>query len=112
MITRSWLVLRVTGDSPLALTIVTLAFALPMTVISPLGGALADRISTKKLIMYSQLANALLTLIIGILDFTGLINFWLIMLIGIFNGSLMAISMPSRQVIISDTVPDEKLMKT
>ena len=110
MITRSWLVLRVTGDSPLALTIVTLAFALPMTVISPLGGALADRISTKKLIMYSQLANALLTLIIGILDFTGLINFWLIMLIGIFNGSLMAISMPSRQVIISDTVPDEKLM--
>ena len=60
--------------------------------------------------MYSQLANALLTLIIGILDFTGLINFLLIMLIGIFNGSLMAISMPSRQVIISDTVPDEKLM--
>ena len=110
MITRSWLVLKVTGDSPFALTMVTLTFALPMTVISPLGGVLADRISTKKLIMFSQLGNALLTTIIGILDLTGVIDFSHIMLIGILNGSLMAINMPSRQVIISDTVPNEKLM--
>ena len=32
------------------------------------------------------------------------------MVIGIFNGSLMAINMPSRQAIISDIVPDSKLM--
>ena len=110
MITRSWLVLRVTDDSPLALTLVTLTFALPMTVVSPLAGALADRFSRKKLVVFSQASNALLTIIMGTLDITGVVSFWHIMVIGIFNGSLMAVNMPSRQAIISDIVPDDKLM--
>ena len=110
MITRSWLILRVTGDSPLALTLVTLTFALPMTVIAPFAGALSDRFSRKKLIFISQIGNAVLTLTLGILDFTGAVTFFYIMIIGVFNGSLMAVNMPSRQVIISDIVPDDKLM--
>ena len=110
MITRSWLVLRVTDDSPLALTLVTLTFALPMTIVSPLAGALADRFSRKKLVVFSQAANALLTIVMGSLDILGLVSFWHIMVIGIFNGSLMAVNMPSRQAIISDIVPDDKLM--
>ena len=110
MITRSWLILRVTDDSPLALTLVTLTFALPMTVVSPLAGALADRFSRKKLVVFSQASNALLTIIMGTLDITGVVSFWHIMVIGIFNGSLMAVNMPSRQAINSDIVPDDKLM--
>jgi predicted MFS family arabinose efflux permease len=110
MITRSWLILRVTDDSPLALTLVTLTFALPMTVVAPFAGALADRFSRKNLIIFSQIGSALFTLLLGTLDFIGLVNFWHIMLIGIFNGSLMSINMPSRQAIISDIVPDSKLM--
>ncbi|MEC9366713.1 MAG: MFS transporter, partial [Chloroflexota bacterium] len=110
MITRSWLVLRVTDDSPLALTLVTLTFALPMTVVAPLAGALADRFSRKKLIIFSQIGSGIFTLFLGTLDFIGVVNFWHIMVIGIFNGSLMAINMPSRQAIISDIVPDSKLM--
>tara|TARA_A100001037_G_C15079869_1_gene603676 strand:+ start:24 stop:1295 length:1272 start_codon:yes stop_codon:yes gene_type:complete len=110
MITRSWLVLRVTDDSPLALTLVTLTFALPMTVVAPLAGALADRFSRKKLIIFSQIGSGIFTLFLGTLDFIGVVNFWHIMIIGVFNGSLMAINMPSRQAIISDIVPDSKLM--
>ncbi|HCE76670.1 MAG TPA: MFS transporter, partial [Dehalococcoidia bacterium] len=97
MITRSWLVLRVTDDSPLALTLVTLTFALPMTVVAPLAGALADRFSRKKLIIFSQIGSGIFTLFLGTLDFIGVVNFWHIMIIGVFNGSLMAINMPSRQ---------------
>ena len=110
MITRSWLILRVTDDSPLALTLVTLTFALPMTVVAPFAGALADRFSRKNLIIFSQIGSALFTLLLGTLDFIGVVNFWHIMLIGIFNGSLMSINMPSRQAIISDIVPDSKLI--
>ena len=110
MITRSWLVLRVSDDSPLALTAVTLTFALPMTIVSPFAGALADRISRKKLIAISQLFTALFTFSLGLLDFTQFVNFWHIMVIGVFNGSLMAMNMPSRQALISDVVPDKSLM--
>jgi len=110
MITRSWLILRVTDDSPLALTLVTLTFALPMTVVAPFAGALADRFSRKKLIVFSQIGSGVFTLILGTLDLIGIVTFWHIMVIGIFNGSLMSINMPSRQAIISDIVPDSKLM--
>ena len=110
MITRSWLILRVTNDSPLALTAVTLTFALPMTLVSPFAGALADRLSRKKLIAISQLLTAFFTCVLGVLDITQLVNYWHIMLIGVFNGSLMAINMPSRQALISDVVPDKSLM--
>ena len=110
MITRSWLILRVTNDSPLALTAVTLTFALPMTLVSPFAGALADRLSRRKLIAISQLLTAFFTCVLGVLDITQLVNYWHIMLIGVFNGSFMAINMPSRQALISDVVPDKSLM--
>ena len=110
MITRGWLVLRVSGDSPLALALVTLSFAIPMTIVSPFAGVFADRISRKNIVIWSQLGNAILTFMLGLLDFSDVVTFWQIMTIGIFNGTLMACNMPSRQALISDIVPDNKLM--
>jgi MFS family permease len=110
MITRGWLILRVTDDSPLALTLVTLFFALPMTVISPFSGALADRFSRSKIVVTSQIANAFVILILALLDYIGIVAYWHILGIAMANGILMALNMPSRQAMVSDIVPDEKLM--
>ena len=110
MITRGWLVLRLADDSPFALSIVMMAFALPMTFMSPLGGALADRIPRKFMIMFSQGGTVLMTLLLATLDLADLIRFWHLLIIGMVNGSLMAFNMPSRQAIISDIVPVDKLM--
>jgi MFS family permease len=110
MITRGWLVLRLQDDSPLALALVMVSFAAPMTFVSLIGGALADRIPKKYLIIISQLANAVITFILALLDATGIIWFGALLIIGVINGSLMAINMPSRQAIISEVVPDSKLM--
>ena len=110
MMTRGWLILRLTNDSPTALTWVMVSFALPMATVSPLVGALADRMPRKYLIIVSQTGNILLTAIIGLLDFTGVVQFWHLMVIGFINGSLMAFNMPSRQAILSEIVPEDKLM--
>ena len=107
---RSWLVLRLSDDSPLALSMVMIAFSLPMTVMAMLGGALADRFSRKYIIMGSQAVSALMTLLLGTLDLTGLVRFWHLIASGVVNGSMMAINVPSRQAIISDLVPQEKVM--
>ena len=109
-LTRAWLILRLTNDSPLALTFVTMAFALPMTVISFLGGALADRVPKRKLMMISQVATFFMVLTLATLDYTGLIKFWHLIVIGVINGSIVASSMPSRQSIISDIVPEDNVM--
>ena len=110
MITRGWLVLRLADDSPLALALVMMSFSLPSTFVSLIGGALADRISRKRLIIISQTGNAALTLLVGVLDLTGVVAFWHLLAIGVANGSLMALSMPSRQAILSDIVPEDGLM--
>ncbi|MCH9040121.1 MAG: MFS transporter [Chloroflexi bacterium] len=110
MITRGWLVLRLQDDSPLALVLVMVSFAAPMTFVSLIGGAFADRVPKKYLIIVSQLANALLTLILAMMDASGTIWFGALLIIGVINGSMMAINMPSRQAIISEIVPDDRLM--
>lgn len=110
MITRGWLVLRLQDESPLALVLVMVSFAAPMTFVSLIGGALADRISKKYLIIFSQFANALLTFILAMMDANGTIWFGGLLIFGVFNGSMMAINMPSRQAIISELVPENRLM--
>ena len=110
MITRGWLVLRLADDSPLALSLVMLAFATPVTFVSPIAGALADRISRRHIVILSQSGNVIMTLLMATLDLTGIIEFWHIIVIGVVNGSLMAFNMPSRQALISDIVPLESLM--
>lgn len=109
-ITRSWLVLRLADDSPLALSMVIVSFALPMTLISPIGGALADRFPRKRMMLYTQAGNAALTLVVALLDFTEVIQLWHVLITGFVNGSLMAFNMPSRQALVSDIIPRSKLM--
>ncbi|MFC1821643.1 MFS transporter [Thermodesulfobacteriota bacterium] len=110
MITRGWLILKMTDDSPLALAMVMMSFALPLSVGALIGGVLADRIPRKSMIAFTQSGNALLTLLLAILDDTGLIRYWHLLAIGFFNGTMVAFNFPSRQAIISDLVPEESVM--
>ena len=109
-ITRGWLVLRLTNDSPFALSLVMMSFALPLTFVSVLGGVFADRISRRQIIIVTQSGNAILTFLLATLDITGIICFWHLLVIGFCNGTLAAFNMPSRQSIISDIVPAKTLM--
>ncbi|HOO90270.1 MAG TPA: MFS transporter [Syntrophales bacterium] len=109
-VTRGWLVLRLTDDSPFALALVMMSFALPLTFASILGGVLADRIPRRQIILLSQGGNMILTLFLATLDMTGIILFWHLLVIGFCNGTLAAFNMPSRQSITSDIVPGETLM--
>ena len=109
-ITRGWLVLRLTDDSPLALSLVMMSFALPLTFASLFGGALADRLPKRQIMILSQSGYFLMVLTIATLDYTGLISFWHLIIIGIVNGTLAAFNMPSRNSMISEIVPENELM--
>ena len=109
-ITRGWLILRLTDDSPLALSLVMMSFALPLTFASLIGGAMADRVARQKMIIICQSGNAFMTLLLAILDITGLVRFWHLMVLGFINGTLAAFNMPSRQSIVSDIVSQKELM--
>ena len=110
MLDRSWLVLRLSNDSPSALTWVMVSMALPMTVMSLVGGALADRFAKKYLIMISQLGTAGVCFVVAILDATGAVWLGALMVTGFLNGCMMAINMPARQSIVSEIVPPGRIM--
>ena len=97
MVARVWLVLELADDSPFAVALVTMSFALPMMFVSAVAGALADRVPKRRLMLLGQSGNAVMTLIIATLDVTGYVAFWHIMVSGVVSGSLMALNMPSRQ---------------
>lgn len=110
MVVRAWIVLDITGDSPLALTWTMVSFAAPLTFVSPIAGALADRIPRRHMVIFSQTGNVVMTLILAWLDMTGSVHLWHLIVIGMANGSLMALNMPSRQAMLSEVVPEHKLM--
>ncbi len=109
-LTRGWLILRLTNDSPLALSLVTMSFALPMTFMSLVGGVFADRFPKRRLMIINQTITTLTVLLLATLDYLGIIRFWHLIVIGIINGSVVAVSMPSRQSIFSDIVPENDIM--
>ncbi len=110
MIARVWLVLRLANDSPFAVAYITAAFAIPMLLVSAVSGALADRIPRRRMMILAQTGNAVVALVIGILDATNLIAIQHLIGSGILSGAMMAFNMPSRQAIISEIVPEDKLM--
>jgi predicted MFS family arabinose efflux permease len=107
---RGWLVLRISNDSPLALSMVIAAYTLPATFMSLIGGALADRIPKKYILFFSQAINILVTGILATLDFADLISFWQIIILSVISGSMDAVNLPSRTTIISELVPKENLL--
>ena len=110
MITQAWLVLRLADDSPLALSIVIISMAAPMTFVSAIGGALADRVPKKRMVILSQGGSVGVVLLLATLDLKGLVDFWHVVVLGVASGSAMAFNMPSRQAMISEMVPESKLM--
>ncbi|MBL4585354.1 MAG: MFS transporter [Pseudomonadales bacterium] len=106
MIAQGWLVYEMTG-SALNLSYVTLAFMLPQVVLSPIGGVLADRIKKKPIIGWAPFANGVATLIMTYVIMSGQVTFEFFLLIAVFNGSIMALSVPARTALIPEIVNEQ-----
>lgn len=103
IVARGWLTYDMT-QSPLALTWVMLSFMAPSIIISPFGGLIADRYSKKPIMVIAQLMNAMATVILAWIIFTGNVTFWHFIYFGLFNGTVMAFSMPSRSSVTVEIV--------
>ena len=95
MVTRGWLIYEMT-QSPVALALVVVSFGIPMTMLSLIGGALADRLPKRTMISIAQGINAISGFAIALLVFSNVIELWHLLVSGVVNGVLIAMSMPSR----------------
>jgi MFS family permease len=110
IIARGWLVYSLTS-SAMDLAWVTLSFMLPSVLFSLYGGVLADRLPKRKVIVYAQSLNCITTLIMAGIIFAEAVSFWDFIWFGFFNGTILALSMPSRHAFVPELIP-EKLIFT
>ena len=108
-IAQGWLIYDLTS-SPLALTWVMLSFIVPSAIFSLIGGVVADRVSKKNIMIYSQLINAISTFILAYMVFVGEVTFEHFIYFGILNGAVGSLSMPANFSIVPEIVRKENLI--
>ncbi|MFH1646250.1 MAG: MFS transporter [Chloroflexota bacterium] len=115
IITRSLLIYRLT-ESGAILGAMSLASAIPMLTLSLIGGAMADRIQKKFVLLAGQAASAVVALSIALALTLGYLSkdvpgsWWILVVSAVVQGSIMGLMMPSRQAIIPEIVGPERLM--
>lgn len=114
-ITTSLLLYRLTGSSTI-LGVMALAHAIPMLTLSLFGGVIADRMQKKYVMLIGQAAFALvslsvaLSLTFGYLSTEHAGSWWILVVSGLLQGSIMGLMAPSRVSIIREIVSGEQLM--
>ncbi len=109
VVLRGYLVYHIT-HSEFALSMIMLSVALPMLVIAPLGGVIADRIDRRTLMIWAQAVIFLLNLTNTILITTGVVEYWHLLILSTASGAAFSFNMPARQAAVPNLVPRELLM--
>lgn len=109
-VAQSWLIYKMTNNDPRYLGWMGLAFALPMIMLPPVGGYLADRFPRARILQITQWSMLLLALVQALLTFANLNSPWLILLATFLNATLLAVDNPTRQALIPTLVPRTDLM--
>jgi MFS family permease len=104
MVVRSYLAFEITNKNAFALGLINLAVAVPMLIVSPLGGVVADRVEKRKLIMTGQAILVANELTVLALLLTGTLQFWHLMAVVFVMGCTFPFIMPARQSIVVSIV--------
>jgi len=106
-----WITIK-TGDAFL-LSIGIFLYFLPMVLLTPITGVLADRMNRKTLIIIADSSQALVTVwVIGLFYFSDPVQFPLVLiLINSLRGVCQAFHMPTVSAIVPTMVPKDKLSR-
>lgn len=108
-VAQSWLVLQLT-DSPFRLGLIgTIQFA-PILLFSILAGALADRVSKRRLLLVTQTALACQALALASLVWTGHVQYWHVASLAFVLGLANAVDAPARQSYVAELVGREDMV--
>jgi MFS family permease len=115
MVAGSMLIYRLTDSSGLLGTM-SLANAIPMILLSLFGGAIADRVQKKRVLVMGLIASAAISLFVALALTTGHLSkavpgsWWILMLSSFLQGVVMGVMLPARQAIIPEMVSSEHAM--
>src|SRR5579863_369722 len=108
-VAQSWLVYRLTGSSAL-LGSVNFASQIPVFLLSPIGGVIADRYNRHRIVIATQTLSMLLAFALAALTLLERIEVWEIFVLSALLGVVNAIDIPARQSFIVEMTNREDLI--
>jgi MFS family permease len=108
-VAQSWLVYRLTGSS-LLLGSVGFASQIPVFLVAPLGGIVADRNNRHRVVIGTQIASMVLAFVLAALTLSHRIQVWHVFVLAALLGVVNAFDIPGRQSFLVDMVGKEDLM--
>jgi len=107
-IAQSWLVLELTGSgTPLGLVVALQT--LPILLLGPYGGVVADRLDKRRLMMGLQSMMGVLALVLGTLTITGEVRLWHVYVLAFLLGLNNCFENPARQSFVLEMVGPKDL---
>src|SRR3954451_3669371 len=94
-VAQSWLVLKITGSGT-ALGIITILQFLPMTLLSPACGVIADRVDRRRLLLCTEVMLGAEALLMGVLVITDNAELWIVYVLAAVLGLISALEQPVR----------------
>lgn len=104
-----WVVYEMTGSRAMLGTVMGMAL-LPMFLLSPLAGTIADRVDKRRMVILTQLLAATSSALIALLLMTGWAQVWHLMALATLGGIAFAFEVPARQAFVSEIVGREHLL--
>jgi MFS family permease len=101
---QDWLVLQLSGDSGVALGLITALQFGPTLLLSMYGGVLADRYDKRRMLMVTQALMGVLALVLAVLVATGAVALWHVFALAGGLGAVAAVDAPVRQAFVSEMV--------
>ncbi len=98
-----------TSQAAPAFGVMWLANSIPQIALSFVGGAIADRVSRRTVIILGLLGFGSVNLSVGIMTAIGLITWQYLVVAAALQGSVMSLVMPSRQALVPELVGRDRL---
>ena len=105
-----WYITETTG-SPLMLSLGAIFVLLPMGILSPFGGIIADRYDRKKVIMISDLSVGVISIILGLVVLFGVISLPLLLVVLMTRSCAQAFHSPAMTSLMPLMVPEKHLVR-
>jgi len=103
-VARGWLIYQLT-NSPAQLGLVRGVQAIPLLLLSPIAGSVADRYARKKQVIVVQLLDGLMYTAMAVLILTGQIKPWHVYVTAFGMSIVQTFHHPARAAMIADAVP-------
>lgn len=108
---QQWVVYELTR-SPAALGTVAMLGSLPLVLLSPFAGSLADRADRRRLLIGTQLALAACAAILAILVQADVVEVWHLYVLATFTGAITALDGPALQAFSADLTGPALIRRT